>query len=396
MSGALDGLKVVEIGTMIAGPLCAQILGDHGAEVIKIESPMGDPSRDAPPMVAGNGAYYAALNRNKSTIALDLTKKPAQDVLLRLLEDADVLVENLLPGALARWGLGYDAVLAPRFPRLIYCGISGFGNDGPLGGRPGYDAVVQAYCGLMSVNGTPESGMTRMGIAMVDVTTGMNAAMGVLLAVNERNRSGRGQAVDVTLFDSALGLQIPFASKYFGSGETEKLQGNGHPTLVPYDKFVVADGDLYIGVANVAQFRRLVAALGHPEIADDPRFNTNELRTANREALHAAINPLLATWKAEAISETLMKANVPASPVHTVPQAFEAPHTKHRHMRVALEDGYQAIGVPIKLGRTPGSARTVPHSYGADTDRVLAALGFSAEEIDALAKAGALPRTRAA
>lgn len=381
---------------MIAGPLCAQILGDHGTTVIKVESPMVDQARDSPPYVAGEGAYFAALNRNKRAIALDLTREPAREVLLRLLEDTDVLVENLLPGSMKKWGLDYDTVLAERFPRLIYCGISGFGNDGPLGGRPGYDAVLQAYCGMMSINGTPESGPTRFGIATVDVTTGMNAATGVLLALAERSRSGRGQAVDVTLYDTALGLQIPFASRYFGSGKTEGPMGNGHPTMAPYDKFPTAQGDVFIGAINVAQFKRMVTVLGRPDIADDPRFATNALRSANRDALHAEILPLPRQHEAVALSELLMQAGVPAAPVHTVPQAFEAPHTQHRQMRVRLEQGYEAIGVPIKLKRTPGSARTIPPAYAADDDAVLRELGYSAAEIEALASSGALRRKRGA
>lgn len=390
--GALDGLKVVEIGSMIAGPLCAQVLGDHGAEVIKVESPLGDPSRLHGPWVAGQGAYYAALNRNKSVIALDLTQPSAREVLLRLLETADVLVENLLPDAMVRWGLDYETVLAPRFPRLVYCGVSGFGKDGPLGGRPGYDAVVQGYCGLMSINGTPESGPVRLGIAAVDIATGMNAAMGVLLALFERSLSGRGQAVDVTLFDTAIGLQLPFASRYFGSGQTEGASGNGHPTLVPYDKFQARDGELFVGVATSAQFRRLVTVLGRPQLAQDERFHSDGPRVAHRDALMAELAPLIAQHDAGELSETLMQSGVPAAPVHTVPQAMEAPHTRHRAMRVRLDDGYEGLGIPIKLQRTPGTIRQSPHAYGSDADAVLQAHGFSAEDIAALEAEGAVLR----
>lgn len=392
--GALDGLKVVEIGSMIAGPLCAQILGDHGAEVLKVESPLGDPSRVHGPWVAGEGAYYSALNRNKSVIALDLTRSSAREVLLTLLETADVLVENLLPDAMARWSLDYATVLAPRFPRLIYCGISGFGKDGPLGGRPGYDAVVQGYCGLMSINGTPESGPVRLGIAAVDIATGMNAATGVLLALVERALSGRGQAVDITLFDTALALQVPFASRYFGSGGTETATGNSHPTLVPYDKFETRNGELFVGVATAAQFRRLVACLGRPELADDPRFATDSQRVAHRKALDAELKPLFAQHDAGELSEQLMRTGVPAAPVHTVPQAMESAHTAHRAMRVRRDDGYEGLGIPVKLGRTPGTVRLSPRPYGSDADQVLAAHGFSPEQVAALEAEGALLRQR--
>ena len=394
MAGALTGLKVVELSTMIAGPLCGQFLADHGATVIKVESPAGDPARDAPPQLGGVGAYYAGMNRNKSVLALDLKQQAGRDVLWRLLADADVFVENLLPGTLTRWGLDY-AALSARLPRLVHCSVTGFGTDGPLGGRPGYDAVVQAYCGLMSVNGQPGTGTTRMGVAIVDIATGMNAGMGVLLALAARERSGRGQYVDVTLYDSALALLHPFASNWFGSGETAGPVGNGHPTLVPYDKFKTRDGEMFIGVAVPGQFRRLMQLLGRPELGTDPRFATGPGRVANRAALYAILEPLVAEHDTFEFSERLMAAGVPAAPVHTVPQALSAPHTLHRGMRVEMSNGYRGVGLPVKLSDTPGEALTPPRHFSADSDAILAGHGYSADEIATLRVQNVLPSERA-
>ena len=394
MAGALAGLKVVELSTMIAGPLCGQFLADHGAEVIKVESPAGDPARDAPPELGGVGAYFAGMNRNKSVLALDLKQESGRDVLWRLLADADVFVENLLPGTLARWGLDYPA-LAARLPRLIHCSVTGFGADGPLGGRPGYDAVLQAYCGLMSINGQPENGSTRMGVAIVDITTGMNAGMGVLLALAARERTGRGQYVDVTLYDSALALLHPFASNWFGSGVTQGPVGNGHPTLVPYDKFKTRDGEIFIGVAVPGQFRRLMQLLGRPELGTDPRFAASPARIENRAALCAVLEPLVAEQDTLDFSERLMAAGVPAAPVHTVPQALNAPHTAHRGMRVEMPNGYRGVGVPVKLSDTPGEARTPPRPFAGDSEAILARHGYSAAEIATLRAQNVLPSERA-
>ena len=394
MAGALEGVKVVELSTMIAGPLCGQFLADHGAEVIKVESPAGDPARDAAPELAGVGAYFAGTNRNKSVLALDLKQQSGCDVLWRLLGDADVFVENLLPGTLARWGLDYPA-LSARLPRLIHCSVTGFGADGPLGGRPGYDAVLQASCGLMCSNGQPGTGPTRMGVAIVDIATGMNAGMGVLLALAARERTGRGQYVDVTLYDSALALLHPFASNWFGSGATAGPIGNGHPTLVPYDKFKTRDGEIFIGVAVPGQFRRLMQVLERPELGTDPRFATSPGRVANRAALCEILEPLVAEQATLAFSERLMAAGVPAAPVHTVPQALNAPHTAHRGMRVEMPNGYCGVGIPVKLSDTPGEARTPPRPFAGDSDAILARYGYSADEIAALRAQDVLPSERA-
>ena len=293
--GALHGLMVVDLSRVLAGPLCTQILSDHGADVIKVEPPIGDETRDlGPPFNAtGDAAYYSALNRGKRAVSLDLRLPEARGVVERMLAKADVLVENFLPGTMERWGLGYEDCLASRFPGLVYCSITGFGADGPLGGLPGYDAVLQAMCGLMSVNGNPQSGPTRVGIPLVDHLTGYVAATGILMALRVREQTGRGQRVEATLFDTALSLLVPHAANWLASGTTPGLLGSAHPNIAPYDKLSVSDGEIFIGIVNDGQFRRFCDHIGRPELCNDPRFEANSRRLGNREGLKAEIEHTL-------------------------------------------------------------------------------------------------------
>jgi crotonobetainyl-CoA:carnitine CoA-transferase CaiB-like acyl-CoA transferase len=380
-SGALHGVTVVDLSRVLAGPLCTQILADHGARVIKVEPPQGDETRTyGPPFVDGTGAYFHALNRNKTSIALDLKRPEARDIVLRLLEKADVVIENFLPGTMEKWGLGYDHLQA-RFPRLIYCGISGFGADGPLGGLPGYDAVAQALCGLMSING--EGVATRLGVPVVDMGTGLNAAIGILLALQERARSGTGQRVESCLFDTALSLLIPHASNWLYSGAEPRALGSAHPSIYPYDKFAAGGREIYLAVSNDRQFRSFASLIGMPELADDPRFGSNGLRSQNRVPLRAAIEQALEGRDLARLADELMAAGVPAGLVSRVSEALEHPHTAHRGMRVAHE-GYQGTGIPVRLSRTPGAVRSAPRPKGADTRALLGELGHTAAEIDRL------------
>lgn len=386
MSSSLSGITVVDLSRVLAGPLCTQILADHGAEVIKVEPPQGDETRTyGPPFVEGSGAYFYALNRNKTTIALDLKRAEAREVVLRLLEKADVLIENFLPGTMEKWGLGFE-VLALRFPALIYCRITGFGVDGPLGGLPGYDAVVQAMSGLMSING--EGAATRLGVPVVDVSTGLNAAIGILLALQERARSGRGQCVESCLYDTALGLLMPQASNWLYSGNEPRAMGSAHPNIYPYDKFSAGGREIYLGVSNDSQFRRFAALIGLPQLADDARFLSNSLRSENRVALRALIEQALQQYDLARLSTDLMAAGVPAGLVSRVSEALEHPHAAHRGMRVA-EGSYRGTGIPVKLSRTPGAVRSAPRAKGADTRAVLSRLGYEAAAIDKLMSEGA-------
>lgn len=386
MSGALAGKRIVDLTRVVAGPFCTQMLADHGAEVVKIEPPQGDETRKlGPPFVDGTAAYYAGLNRNKLGISLDLSRPEAREALLRLLQDADVLIENFLPGTMEKWGLGYDAVLAPRFPRLVYCRISGFGTTGPLGNLPGYDAVLQAMCGLMSVNGDERSGPTRVGVPIIDLATGLSAAFGILLALSECERSGRGQLVDCSLYDTAMALLHPHAANWFASGVTPKLTGSAHPSISPYEKFSTFNGEMFLGVVNDGQFARLCRFIGREDLLADPRFSSNGSRLENRAQLRKELENALAEEDAGPLCERLMAAGVPAGPVHSVPQALQHAHTAARQM-VVEKDGYRGLGIAVKLGRTPGSVRRAPPGFGADTREVLLAAGLSDAEIRRLTR----------
>jgi formyl-CoA transferase len=388
MPGALEGLKVIDLSRVLGGPYCAQMLADHGAHVIKIEPPQGDETRLwGPPFDAeGISAYYAGINRNKRTVALDLSKPDGRTVLLKLLEDADVLIENFKTGTMEKWGLGYDT-LSQKFPKLVHARVSGFGADGPLGGYPGYDAMVQASAGLVSVNGAPEAGPVRIGVPVVDLSTGMNACMGILMALFERTKSGKGQFVDATLYDSAIALHQPHAPNYFMAGLKPKLFGNSHGNLAPYANFPTKGRNIVIGAGNDGQFRKLCKMLGKPEMADDPRFKTNKDRLANKAAMEAELAALTRDRDGESFANELMMNGVPSGAVQEVPDVMEHPHTKHRNM-VWEKDGYRNVGNPVKLSRTPPSVRSKPRKYGIDTRAVLAEHGFSNSEIDKLIASG--------
>ena len=361
--GALSGIKVLDLSRVLAGPLCCQMLSDHGADVIKIEPPAGDETRLLGPPFTPNGdaAYFTAVNRGKRAITLDLSSDDGRAALNEMLDDADVLVENFLPGTTKRWGLDYET-LSRRLPRLIYCSITGFGDDGPLGGLPGYDAVLQAMCGLMSINGTPESGPMRMGIPVVDHLTGYTAFSGILLALFARERTGKGQRVEASLFDAGLSLLVPHAANWFYSDRTPALLGNAHPNICPYDKFSASDGELFLGVVNDGQFRKLCEHVGRADMRDDPRFASNAMRLKNSAALRAELESAFASLKVETLCRDLMARGVPAGPVNSVPQAFAQPHARHREMQVTDGD-YRGVGVPIKLSGTPGAPGERPPRF---------------------------------
>ncbi|MSP76383.1 MAG: CoA transferase [Rhodospirillaceae bacterium] len=389
IGGALDGLKVIDLSRVLGGPYCGQMLADHGAEVIKIEPPQGDETRTwGPPFdQEGISAYFAGINRNKRTIALDLSKPEGREVLLKLLAEADVLIDNFKTGTMEKWGIGYADTLAKKFPRLVHARVSGFGADGPLGGFPGYDAMVQASSGLVSVNGSAESGPVRIGVPVVDLSTGMNATIGIMMALYERNRSGKGQFVDATLYDSAIALHQPHAPNYFTAGQKPKLVGNSHGSLAPYSNFPTKGRNIVVGAGNDGQFRKLTQMLGKPELAQDPRFKTNKDRIAHKPELEAELRALLKDRDAVTFADELMRGGVPSGAVLEVPDVMEHPHTKHRGM-VWEKDGYRNVGNPIKLSRTPAGVRSKPKKFGADTRAVLAEAGYSAAEIDKLVATG--------
>ncbi len=384
--GTLDGIRVIDLSRVLAGPLCTQMLADQGADVIKVEPPAGDETRlFGPPFDAnGDAAYFKAVNRGKRALALDLAKPAGQAVLSRLIDGADVLIENFLPGTMEKWGLGYD-VLAQRHPRLIYCTISGFGADGPLGGLPGYDAVLQAMCGLMSINGSAESGAMRVGIPVVDHLTGYVAHSGILLALYARERTGQGQHVEAALFDAGLSLLVPHASNWIQSGRTPVRLGSAHPNICPYDKFAVGEGEIFLGVANDGQFRKLCVQIERPALAADARFATNSARVEHQAALRAELEQAFTAFTVDDLCRQLMRAGVPAGPVNSVPQALEQDHAAHRGMRIT-GDNYRGVASPLKLGRTRQSHARRPPRFAEHTDAILAEAGLSAGEIAELHK----------
>ena len=396
--GALAGIKVIDLTRVLGGPYCTMILADHGAEVIKIEPPQGDEVRDwGPPFLdqpdgSRDASYFLGVNRNKRALALDIGSEAGRAVLLRLLEGADVLVENFKPGGMEKWGLGY-ASLEQRFPGLIHCRVSGFGGEGPLGGLPGYDAILQAMTGLMSVNGDPSTGPLRIGTPVVDLATGLYSAIAILMALVERTRSGRGQFLDMTLHDCAMALLHPQAANYFLNGRRPVATGNPHPNLAPYETYQTRTGQIFIAAGNDGQFRKLCAELGVPDLANDPRFATNADRLTHRAALIAAFSAVLAEADGNALTLRLLRAGLPAGPVRAVDEALANDHTAARGM-VADIGAWRGLGTPIKLSRTPGGPRAAPPRFAEHTDDILAGHGFSAEEIQGLEKEGILFRQR--
>ncbi|CAM4218699.1 Carnitine dehydratase [Bordetella tumbae] len=371
--GALTGCKIIDLSRVLGGPYCTQLLADHGADVIKIEPPAGDETRGwGPPFLNETASYFIGVNRNKRGMTLDLSEPAGQELLRHLLADADVLVENFKPGTLEKWGLGYEQ-LSAAFPRLIHCRVSGFGADGPLGGLPGYDACAQAMCGLMSVNGDADGDATRVGLPVVDMVTGLNAAVAVLLALNERVRSGLGQFLDITLYDCAVSLLHPHAANYFYSGKVPGRTGNAHPNIAPYETLPTQSGPIFLAVGNNRQFAALARALNAEALLADARFTNNADRLQHRDALRAVLTEKLVSHDAATLAEQLLRQGVPAAAVQNVEDVLHHPHTRHR--RMVLEQGdYRGVGSPIKLSRTPASLRRLPPELGEHNEEIRSAI----------------------
>jgi len=362
--GALAGIRVLDISRILGGPYCGQILGDHGADVLKVEPPQGDDTRTwGPPFKDGVASYYHGLNRNKRVQHLDFSTEEGREALLALVAEADVLIENFKTGTMERWGIGCETLLQ-RFPRLVWCRVSGFGADGPLGALPGYDAAVQAMTGIMSINGEADGGPLRVGLPVVDMVTGLNAVIGVLLALQERQRSGRGQFVEAALYDSGLSLLHPHAANWFMDGTAPRRTGNAHPNIYPYDALATGTDPVFVAVGNDRQFASLCRCIGLPELADDPLYRTAGARSVHRDGLRQRLEAAMAAFDGRALVDQLMAAGVPAAPVLPVADALQHPHTLHREMVVEMEGGYRGIGAPVKLSRTPASYRHAPLAPG--------------------------------
>lgn len=362
--GALQGIRVLDLSRVLAGPYCTQMLADHGADVLKVEPPTGDETRTwGPPFDEhGTASYFRGLNRNKRGITLDLSDPAVRAQLLQTLGEYDVLVENFKIGTMERWGMGWED-LRERFPRLVYCRITGFGAEGPYGSLPGYDAAVQALAGIMSINGEPDARggqPLRAGIPVVDMATGLNAALGISFALLERGRSGRGQKVEVALYDAALSILHPHSANHLMDGRVPTRSGNDHPNIAPYDTFATGTEPLFLAVGNDRQFALLCGGIGAPEIAADERFATNALRSQHRVVLKALLEERLAAFDAKVLAMDLMKSGVPCAPIQDIPAALADPHTAHRGMVVGIGEDYRGVASPIKLDRTPASYRLPP------------------------------------
>ena len=362
-AGALAGIKVLDLSRILGGPLCGQILGDHGADVLKVEPPQGDDTRAwGPPFRDGVASYYFGLNRNKRIQFLDLSAPEGQQRVLELMSQADVVVENFKVGTMEKWGIGYEQVRA-EFPHLIWCRVTGFGADGPLGALPGYDAAIQATAGLMSINGEAGGDPLRVGLPVVDMVTGLNAVIGVLLALHERAASAQGQLVDAALYDSGLSLLHPHAANWFMSGQLPQRTGNAHPNIYPYDVVRTGGAPVFLAVGNDRQFALLCRHIGRPELAQDARFASAGQRSVNRVELKALLEAALTQADGTRLADELMAIGVPAAAVLNVEQALTHPHTLHRQMVVKM-GSYTGLGAPVKLSRTPATYRHAPLSEG--------------------------------
>jgi formyl-CoA transferase/CoA:oxalate CoA-transferase len=392
--GPLAGVTVLDLTRVLSGPYCTMLLGDMGARVLKVEQPdRGDDTRAwGPPFLHGESAYYLSINRNKESITLDFKTPEGRQIVRELIAHADVLVENFRPGTLARLGLDYESV-ASAYPRLIYCSISGFGQNGPRRTEPGYDAVVQAEGGLMSITG-PEGGTAyRMGVAVADLVTGMFAMQGILLALLARERTGRGQFVDVAMLDSTAALLTYQASIYFATGQPQLRLGNRHPSIAPYDTFAASDGDFVLAVGNDTQFRAFCTLIDRPALAGDERFTTNAARVEHVAILREAIEPALRGRSRREWIEALTAAGVPAGAVRDVGEVLRDPQLLERAMIETLPHPaaglIQQLGVPVKLSNTPGAIRRPPPLLGEHTRAVLQeVLGYDEPRIEHLVREG--------
>ena len=388
MTSALDGVMVVDLSRVLAGPFCSMMLADMGADVIKIEEPEGgDESRTWPPFVAGEASGYLSMNRNKRSMTLNLKTPEAQDILKQLVGRADALVENFRTGTMESFGLGYE-VLQPINPRLIYCAVSVFGRSGPYKDRAGYEALMQAFSGVMSLTGEPEGPPLRCGVSFLDLGTGMMAAYAVMNALFHREHSGQGQKVEVSLFETALSLMSYHAVGYLLTGDLPQRQGSGHPMIVPYQVFPTQDGEIFIVGSNQRLWVRLCQALSREDLLLDPRFDSNQQRVTHRHLLIPMLQAETQQYSTAELRTRLDDSGVPCAPVNTLDHVLIDPQTQAREMIVdvphPLIPDLKLLGLPIKLSDSPGSVRLPPPLKGQHTQEVLIDLGYSTADITAL------------
>ena len=391
--GALTDLRVIDLSRVLAGPLCTQTLGDLGAEVIKVERPgEGDDTRNwGPPYAGPLSAYFLGINRNKKSLTLDLSRPEGRTVLDRLIRSGDVVVDNFKQGTLARWGFD-DAWFEENAPAVIRCSITGYGSSGPKSEKPGYDFILQAETGLMAITGERDGTPMKLGVAIVDICTGMQATIAILAALEARHRTGRGQRCEVNLHDTGLHILANVASNHLVSGDEAARYGNGHPNIVPYRTYEASDGDLALAVGNDRQFAALAGELGHPEWAEDSRFATNPERVRNRDLVDEMVEAVIMTRTRAEWVETFDASGIPSGPINRVSETLASPQSLAREMvaetRHSVAGTFRSLGLPIELSETPSSIRLEPPVLGADTDAVLDELGYSVTEVDHLRVSG--------
>ena len=391
----LDGIRVVDLSRVLAGPYCTLLLADMGAEVVKVEEPgKGDDTRAWPPFAGGESTYFMSVNRGKKSLTLNLKAAGGQAVLRRLCESADVLLENFRPGTLERLGFGYEAVRAWN-PRLVYCSISGFGESGPEAGRPGYDLIVQGESGIMDLTGFPDGPPVKVGNSIADLASGAMAAHGITLALFARERTGQGQKVEIAMLEVMAALLTYQGQGYLATGKSPRRRGNQHPSIVPYEVFEAADGYLTVGVANNSLWTRFCQALGRPDLAADPRFDTEARRVEHRDTLVPLLAGVFAGAPVATWLERLGRAGVPAGKIKAVGEVLESPHLRARGALVSITHptagAMRMVGPPIRLHGTPGEATAPAPLLGEHTEEVLGkVLGYSAEAIAGLRAEGAI------
>jgi crotonobetainyl-CoA:carnitine CoA-transferase CaiB-like acyl-CoA transferase len=392
-AGPLQGVRVLDLTRVLAGPLCTMFLGDMGAEVIKVEHPQGgDDTRSwGPPFAGGLSAYYLGVNRNKRSLTLNLKAEPGREVLGRLLATADVVVDNFKLGTMEGWGFD-DGWFEMNAPQAVRCSITGYGSSGPKSAKPGYDFVLQAETGLMAITGEAEGSPMKLGVAIVDICTGMMAAISILAALHSRSQSGRGQRCEVALHDTGLLMLANVASNYLVSGSEPGRYGNGHPNIVPYRTYPAADGELVVAVGNDRQFAALAAVLGRAQWSVDPRYATNPERVRNRDQLDLQIAEITSTKARAEWLELLDQAGIPAGPINSVSEALKSRQAGAREMVLEIDHptaGHlRLLGLPFRFSATPASVRRPPPDLGADTIEVLTELGLDPEAIADLSRRG--------
>ncbi|MCH8983014.1 MAG: CoA transferase [Acidobacteria bacterium] len=389
----LDGLKVIDLTRVLAGPLCAMLLGDLGADVIKVERPdRGDDTRGwGPPFAGGESAYYLHVNRNKRSLTLNLNAEIGRSILAELITSSDVVLENFKLGTLPKWGFD-ESWFQEHAPHVVRCTISGYGSTGPGAGIPGYDFIAQAESGLMAITGEPDGDPMKLGVAIVDYCAGLMAAISILAALQSREQTGRGQNTEVSLHDTGLQMLAAIASNHLISGEPAVRYGNGHPNLVPYRTFTAADGSFALAIGNDTQFRAMCDIVGRPDWADDPRFARNQDRVVNRDTIEALISEVLISGrKAEWIS-VFRAAGIPCGPVRSVVEALSDPLVAAREVVTEIDHPtigrMSMLGLSLRLNDTPAEIRRHPPLLGEHTEEILVGLGYDEAEVKTMRESG--------